>query len=70
MRRPMSGKEELNRVKLSRFRIEKWVHAPFFKKIACGLFVRIGIGLNAGNSIYRVAEVIDVVETAKVYTLG
>ena len=66
----MSGKEELNRVKLSRFRIEKWVHAPFFKKIACGLFVRIGIGLNAGNSIYRVAEVIDVVETAKVYTLG
>jgi len=42
----------------------------FFKKIACGCFVRIGIGLNQGNSIYRVAEVLDVVETSKVYTLG
>ncbi len=67
---PINSKEELNRVKLSRFRIEKWCHAPFFKKIACGCFVRIGIGMNAGTSIYRVAEVLDVVETAKVYTLG
>lgn len=70
LKQPLSSKEELNRVKLSRFRIEKWVHAPFFKKIACGCFVRIGIGLNAGSSIYRVAEVLDVVETSKVYTLG
>lgn len=70
MRKSMNSKDDLNRVKLSRFRIEKWVHAPFFKKIASGCFVRIGIGLNAGNSIYRVAEVLDVVETAKVYTLG
>lgn len=66
----ISTKDELAKVKLSRFRIEKWVHAPFFKKIACGCFVRIGIGLNGGASIYRVAEVLDVVETAKVYTLG
>lgn len=70
LKESMGSKDELNRVKLSRFRIEKWVHAPFFKKIACGCFVRIGIGLNAGNSIYRVAEVLDVVETSKVYTLG
>ncbi len=67
---PINTKEDLNRVKLSRFRIEKWCHAPFFKKIALGCFVRIGIGMNAGTSIYRAAEVLDVVETAKVYTLG
>ncbi len=32
--------------------------------------MRIGIGLNQGESIYRVAEIVDVVETAKVYQLG
>lgn len=70
MRQPISNKDDLNKIKLSRFRIEKWCHAPFFKKVAVGCFVRIGIGMNQGVSIYRVAEITDVVETAKVYQLG
>lgn len=70
LRQSISSKEDLNKIKLSRFRVEKWCHAPFFKKVACGCFVRIGIGMNQGNSIYRVAEITDVVETAKVYQLG
>lgn len=35
-----------------------------------GCFVRIGIGMNNGRSVYRIAEVIDVCETGKVYQLG
>lgn len=70
MRQPINSKDDLNKIKLSRFRIEKWCHAPFFKKVAVGCFVRIGIGMNQGTSIYRVAEITDVVETAKVYQLG
>ncbi|CDW53416.1 Plus-3 domain containing protein, partial [Trichuris trichiura] len=45
------------------------VHAPFFKDTAIGCFVRIGIGSNNGNPVYRVAEIVDVLETAKIYQL-
>ncbi|OZC06039.1 Plus-3 domain protein [Onchocerca flexuosa] len=55
------------------------VHAPFFNKTVIGCFVRIGIGKNKeGRSVYRVkfnyipncaAQILDVVETAKVYQL-
>ncbi|CAF0937717.1 unnamed protein product [Brachionus calyciflorus] len=67
---PISNKEELNKIKLSRHKTEKWCHAPFFKKVAVGCFVRIGIGNNKSVPVYRVAEVVDVVETGKVYQLG
>ena len=50
--------------------MEKWVHTPFFKQTVVGCFVRIGIGMNLGKSVYRVAEIIDVCETGKVYQLG
>ena len=53
-KKPISTKEELNSVKLSRFKIEKWCHAPFFKKVAIGCFVRVGIGMNQGVNVYRV----------------
>ena len=43
---------------------------PFFKKTVVGCYVRIGIGNHEGRAVYRVAEIIDVVETAKVYQLG
>lgn len=48
----------------------RWCHAPFFPKVSRGCFVRIGIGNNTSGPVYRVAEVMDVVETGKVYTLG
>lgn len=66
----VSNKEELSKIRLSRYKLEKWVHSPFFNKTVTGCFVRIGIGTNDGRPVYRVAEIIDVVETAKVYQLG
>uniref|UniRef100_A0A915DNP2 Plus3 domain-containing protein n=1 Tax=Ditylenchus dipsaci TaxID=166011 RepID=A0A915DNP2_9BILA len=42
---------------------------PFFKELAVGCFVRIGIGGNEGEPVYRIAEIAGVVETAKVYQL-
>lgn len=66
----ISTKEQLSKVRLSRHKIERWVHMPFFKKTVVGCYVRIGIGNHEGRAVYRVAEIIDVVETAKVYQLG
>lgn len=63
-------KEELNKIRLSRHKLEKWVHSPFFKRAVIGCFVRIGIGMNHGRSVYRIAEIVDVCETGKVYQLG
>ncbi|KAH9359486.1 hypothetical protein HPB48_000442 [Haemaphysalis longicornis] len=51
-------------------RLERWVHAPFFVKTVIGCFMRIGIGSNNGRAVYRVAQVTDGVDMAKVYTLG
>ncbi|CAC5418897.1 RTF1 [Mytilus coruscus] len=66
----VSTKEQLQKVRLSRHKIERWVHMPFFRKTVAGCYVRIGIGNHEGRAVYRVAEIIDVVETAKVYQLG
>ncbi|KAK3597427.1 hypothetical protein CHS0354_040165 [Potamilus streckersoni] len=66
----ISTKEELSKIRLSRFRLEKWCHMPFFRKVVNGCYVRVGIGNHEGKAVYRVAEIIDVVETAKIYQLG
>lgn len=63
-------KEEISKIRLSRHKLERWVHAPFFAKTVIGCFVRIGIGSNNGRAVYRVAQITDVVETAKIYVLG
>ncbi|XP_051822636.1 RNA polymerase-associated protein RTF1 homolog [Antechinus flavipes] len=67
---PVSLPEELNRARLSRHKLERWCHMPFFAKTVTGCFVRIGIGNHNSKPIYRVAEITGVVETAKVYQLG
>lgn len=67
---PISSKTELSKVRISRNKLEKWCHMPFFKKAVTGCFVRIGIGHHEGRPVYRCAEIIDVVETAKIYQLG
>ncbi|KAF7251997.1 hypothetical protein EYD10_02590 [Varanus komodoensis] len=67
---PVSLPEELNRVRLSRHKLERWCHMPFFAKTVTGCFVRIGIGNHNSKPVYRVAEITGVVETAKVYQLG
>ncbi|CAH8521271.1 unnamed protein product [Heterobilharzia americana] len=66
----VSSLEHLSRIRLSRFKMEKWVHMPFFDSLVKGCFVRINIGLHQGVPIYRCAEIIDVVETPKIYDLG
>ena len=66
---PISSAEEINKVRMSRFRLDMWVHRPFFDKVVIGSFVRVGIGANEGRSVYRVAEVIDLIEGAKVYNI-
>lgn len=50
--------------------MERFVSLPFFDRIVTNCFVRISIG-NANNKpVYRVAEIVGVVETAKIYMLG
>lgn len=66
----VTTREQLNQIKLSRHKLERFVHLPFFKRIAIGCFVRIMIGQHNGRPVYRVCEVTDVVETAKIYQLG
>ncbi|XP_034948817.1 RNA polymerase-associated protein Rtf1 [Chelonus insularis] len=65
-----STREDLNKLRLSRYKLERFVHLPFFDRIVRGCFVRIGIGNNNGRPVYRVAEISGVVETGKVYQLG
>lgn len=66
----VSTKDELNKVRLSRHKMERFVHLPFFDRVVQGCFVRIGIGNNNGKPVYRVAEVSGVCETGKIYQLG
>ncbi|XP_025104366.1 RNA polymerase-associated protein RTF1 homolog [Pomacea canaliculata] len=66
----VTTKEELSKIRLSRHKLERWCHMPFFRKVVVGCYVRIGIGNHEGRAVYRVAEIIGVVETAKVYQLG
>ncbi|CAF1067804.1 unnamed protein product [Adineta steineri] len=67
---PITTKDQLKSMILSRFRMEKWCHSPFFSDVAKGSFVRINIGQNNGEPVYRVCEISDVVETGKIYNLG
>lgn len=68
----VNKREDLNKIRLSRHKMEKFVHLPFFSRVVTGCFVRIGIGNNngSGKPVYRVAEVSGVCETGKVYQLG
>lgn len=43
---------------------------PFFDRIARGCFIKVGIGQHNNTPVYRVAEIVGVYETAKIYSLG
>ena len=49
----IESQEDLEPIRLSRFKMEKFVHLPFFKKLVMNCFVRIGIGQYQGRSVYR-----------------
>lgn len=69
--RYVETQEDLEPIRLSRFKMERFVHLPIFKRLVTGCFVRIGIGQNPeGKSVYRCTEIVDVVETSKVYQMG
>lgn len=57
-------------MRLSRYKMERFVNLPIFEKTVMNTFVRISIGNNGSKPVYRVAEVVGVVETAKIYQLG
>ncbi|KAH9378531.1 hypothetical protein HPB48_011595 [Haemaphysalis longicornis] len=63
-------KEEVSKIRRSRHKLDGWVHAQFSAKMVSGFFVRIGIGSNNGRAFYSVAQINNVVETAKVYAVG
>ncbi|XP_033127769.1 RNA polymerase-associated protein RTF1 homolog [Anneissia japonica] len=67
---PITDKLELGKIRLSRNKMERWVHMPFFSTTVVGCFVRIGIGNHEGRPVYRVAQITSVVQTAKIYQLG
>lgn len=67
----ITSKDELNKIRLSRHKMERLVSLPFFDRIVTNCFVRISIGNNSSHApVYRVAEIIGVVETGKIYSLG
>lgn len=66
----ISTREDLNKLRLSRFKMERFVNLPIFEATVTNCFVRISIGNNGQKPVYRVAEIVGVVETGKIYTLG
>ena len=72
MRKPkyIPTRHDLNSIRLSRHKLERFVHLPFFDRISKGCFLRIGIGQHNSQPVYRATEITGVYETAKVYNLG
>lgn len=68
----ISTLDELNKLRISRYKLEKFINLPIFEKTIVGCFVRINIGNNSSQQklVYRVAEITAVVETPKIYMFG
>lgn len=66
----ITTREDLNKLRLSRFKMERFVNLPIFEATVTNCFVRISIGNNGQKPVYTVAEIVGVVETGKIYTLG
>lgn len=66
----ISDKEDLNKLRISRHKMERFINLPFFDRLVTNCFVRVTIGNNNNQPVYRCAEIIGVVETAKIYSLG
>lgn len=64
--------EEMNKLIIKRYMLEKFISLPIFEKTIVGGFVRVNIGNNMETQqiVYRVAEIQAVVETAKIYQFG
>uniref|UniRef100_A0A7S3AQ33 Plus3 domain-containing protein n=1 Tax=Haptolina ericina TaxID=156174 RepID=A0A7S3AQ33_9EUKA len=60
----------LERIRLKRDQLEKWLNEPYFETALIGSFVRIGIGNREGRPMYRVAEIVGVKDNFRQYALG
>ena len=59
---------ELDSIRLSRHKLDRFCHLPIFQKTVIGCFIRVSIGNHPiKGPMYRVCEVLEVVETAKIY---
>lgn len=63
--------EDIEKIRLSREMLMKWVPHLYFEKTVKGCFVRINIGRNknTGQNIYLMCEVVDVSTSEKAYQL-
>ncbi|CAI5452850.1 unnamed protein product [Caenorhabditis angaria] len=68
VRKELDTLDELIKARLSRFKLCKFVHAPFFKETVVGGYVKVGMGFMGGSdSKYKIWQVVDVEETGKIY---
>ncbi|KAJ1975707.1 RNA polymerase-associated protein rtf1 [Dimargaris verticillata] len=62
---------QLNKIRVTRNQLEKWIHSPFFAQTVAGCYVRVGLGYNNDRTqVYRIAEVVDVVEVPRTYLVN
>lgn len=69
-RQNIKSHDDLEKMRLTRSKLERWCHLPLFDNVVIGCFVRLLIGQNGDKTVYRVAEVIGVQEGNKIYNLG
>jgi len=62
--------QDLEKMRFTRTKLERWCHLPYFDEVVVGGFVRLTIGTNGGKSVYRVCEIMEVIEGNKIYQLG
>lgn len=63
--------DDLNRIRLSRFKLERWLYLPFFLRIIKGCFVRVGVAVPPGQrSQYKIYEIDGLDTQQKPYELG
>lgn len=63
--------EDIRGITIRRSRLAKWFMEPFFEELIVGCFVRVGIGMKSGQSIYRLCIVrnVDASDPDKQYKL-
>ncbi|KAJ8435127.1 hypothetical protein Cgig2_020770 [Carnegiea gigantea] len=63
--------EQIRRITIRRSKLAKWFMEPFFEDLIIGCFVRVGIGMKNGQSIYRLCIVqnVDASDPNKKYQL-
>ncbi|KAF9955902.1 RNA polymerase-associated protein rtf1 [Mortierella alpina] len=61
--------EDLNSIRISRDRVEKWCYNPYFRNTVIGCFARLSIG-EGSRRAYRITEIVAVNKQSKIYAVG